>query len=155
MGRQTLRDASYFRLPDHDLAVTAPAFLHELENNISAVRTASHKLQQEMTSERSKASSVAAHYELGDLVLWDPLETPHDFKEYKLAPRYSGPYTVSRQVKNDVYCKHVNLGTEHTFHISRLRPFFGSLDDALRVAQLDKNQFLISRTNYCCGKCIM
>lgn len=145
-GRQ---DASYFRLPDYgDIGASAHDLIKELEANIAIVRDASLKVQQKIADERRTAAGTAPHYEYGDLVLWDPLETPWDFKETKLSPRYSGPYQVIRQSKNDVHCKHVNLGSEHTFHVSRLRPFFGTYDDALRVAQLDKNQYLIQAINY-------
>lgn len=143
------RDASYMRLPAAgDLTSSAHDFIKALELNIATVRDASLKFQQKMVEERRTAAGRASSYEYGDFVLWDPLETPWDFKETKLTPRYAGPYQVIRQVKNDVHCKHVNLGTEHTFHVSRLHPFFGTYDDALRVSQLDRNQYLIKSINY-------
>jgi hypothetical protein len=145
-GRQ---DAAYMHLPDAgSLGSTPHAYLQRLEKNIAVVREASLQLQKQIAEERCKAVGLTSKYEFGDLVVWDPLETPWDFKETKLTPRYSGPYTVVTQVKNDVHCKHINLGTEHTLHVSRLRPFFGTYEEALRVAQLDRNQYLIQKINY-------
>ena len=54
-------------------------------------------------------------------------------------------------VKNDVTCVHVNLRSKHVFHVSRLKPFFGEMEQALEVAKLDKNQFNIVSINHFSG----
>ena len=142
-------DAPYMRLPNPaDLPSNAPTFLRSLAKNIDTVRRASLQYQNNIAADRSAAAGVAAVYEPGDLVLWDLLELPTDHKPTKLTPRYSGPYEVVTQTQNDVQCKHVNLGTVHTFHVERLHAFFGSRDDALRVARLDQDQYEISAINY-------
>ena len=69
----------------------------------------------------------------------------------KLDPVYWGPYEVLAQEKNDVSCVHVNLRSKHVLHVSRLKPFFGDMDEALEVAKLDKNQFNIVSINHFSG----
>ena len=43
---------------------------------------------------------------------------------------------------------HVNLKVREEFHVNRAKPFFGTRQDALEIAKLDKNQFLIVGFNY-------
>ena len=146
------QDAKYLRLPSPgELALSPHEFLRALDANLVAARSASLAFQRQITEERVQSAPVPSQYEFGDLVLWNPREQPSDHLDTKLTARRSGPYQVVRQVKNDVTCKHVNLGSEHTLHVSRLTPFFGSYDDALRVARLDKNQYLIASINHFSG----
>ena len=71
--------------------------------------------------------------------------------ESKLSPSFHGPFQVVSQTTNDVRVKHLNLGIEPILHVSRLKPFFGSHDDALSIAKLDKNQFFILSINHFSG----
>jgi hypothetical protein len=48
-----------------------------------------------------------------------------------------------QQIKNDVDCRHIILGHVKTFHVSRLKIFHGSEEEAKRVAMVDNNQFVI------------
>jgi hypothetical protein len=144
------QDATYFRLP-HDLSPgeRSHALVALLDSNLRTVREASRKLMQQIIAERSRANPpVQAMYESGDLVLWNPQEHAHSMLPEKLAPRWLGPYEVIRQVKNDVDCIHVNLATRATFHVDRLKPFFGSREDAIAMARLDKNQVFIVSINF-------
>ena len=58
--------------------------------------------------------------------------------------RFCGPYEVIQQTKNDVECRHLTQGSVSTFHITRLKPFFGSREEALRLAQLDYDQYVVT-----------
>lgn len=81
-------------------------------------------------------------YQAGDLVFFqlDPkIPLPN-----KLASPFLGPYEVVQQVKNDVECRHLVVGHLRTFHVSRLKPFFGSRADAHSAAQADHDQHVIS-----------
>jgi hypothetical protein len=40
------------------------------------------------------------------------------------------------------------LKTEHKFHVSRVKPFFGSYEDAISCAKLDQNQYYIKYIKY-------
>ena len=45
----------------------------------------------------------------------------------------------------------MNLNTEHVFHVSRLKPFIGSPEEALDIARLDQNQVFIRSINHFYG----
>jgi len=47
--------------------------------------------------------------------------------------------------------KHLVLHTEGNIHVSRLKPFFGSMHDAIAMAKHDQNQFTIQSINYFTG----
>ena len=91
------------------------------------------------------AAARLPRYKPGDFILWDPRETPRDHLEIKLSPSWLGPLggQVIEQVKNDIECVHLNLGTKRVFHIRRLKSFFGSRHDAVDMAKLDRNQIFI------------
>ena len=152
-------DSPYFRLPpelaDHPLGNT-PGFaphplLLQLNKNISTIRSLSLRLQEKIAAERKAADGPTPQYEPGDLVLWEQRESPSDFLPEKLAPNYLGPYMVVRQEKNDVTVEHVVLRTQHVLHVSRLKPFIGSLEDAVLVAKSDQHQVFIVSINYFTG----
>jgi hypothetical protein len=48
------------------------------------------------------------------------------------------------QYKNDVTCKHANSGTVQVFHVDRVKPFYGSQEEATTLAQVDYQQFVIA-----------
>ena len=71
-------------------------------------------------------------------------DTPNkDFLPSKLTTPYKGPYVVLSQYKNDVTCKHANVVTVQVFHIDRIKPFCGSLEEATALAQIDYQQFVV------------
>jgi hypothetical protein len=59
----------------------------------------------------------------------------------KLAPKLLGPYTVLKQVKNDITCRHVVTEKIHTFHSDRVTPFIGTTQDADKIGLLDREEF--------------
>jgi hypothetical protein len=91
------------------------------------------------------------HYEKGDFILWNPRERPTDFLPTKLSPTFEGPFEVLQHRKNDILCRHVVLQTDKTVHMDRVKPFFGSADEAYDIAKRDRDQFLILRINYFTG----
>jgi hypothetical protein len=145
-------DAKYFHLPDElEPGTRCHEVLRLLNDNLATVRSISSKLQAEIASERAEASRLVPKFESGDLILWNPRETPEDFLETKLSAPWWGPYEVKVQRKNDIECVHINLRTVHVLHVSRVKPFFGSREDALKVAKLDKNQYFINSFNFYSG----
>jgi hypothetical protein len=143
------QDAKYFQLPEPlEPGPRCHALLKKLDEELKTIREVSKGLQDAIVADLAADSELVPRYEVGDFVLWNPKETPCSHLESKLAPAWMGPYEVVQQIKNDVECVHVNLRTRSTFHVSRLKPFVGSLEDALIVAKLDKNQFFITAFNY-------
>lgn len=41
-------------------------------------------------------------------------------------------------------CRHANTGTVQVFHLDRVKPFYGSLEESQKLAQVDYQQFIIS-----------
>ena len=138
-------DAARFTLPtDLPSYMRADKFLALSDQDIRTIREISQARQEEIAQKRGfDPKTQIPKYEPGDLVLWNPREKPTDFLETKLSPNFKGPNEVMKHVKNDVTCRHLNLGTVSVFHVTRLKPFFGSREDALRMARIDNDQFII------------
>lgn len=146
------RDAAYFRLPASLMpGDNVPALVRALDQNIQSVRELSLKVQQQLAEERRKNDPPHATYEPGDLILWNPREKPGDHLQNKLDADWLGPYSVLEHTKNDIKCEHVVLKTIHTFHVTRVKPFFGTLEDAIRCGKLDQNQYTIVAILYYTG----
>jgi len=146
------QDAEYFRLPDNlEPGARFHEILSRLDRDLRTIREISREKQALIVQERKAKDPTPLNYELGDLVLFNAREKPGDMLPSKLSPSWLGPYEVLEQRKNDVRMRHCCMRTEATQHLSRLKPFFGSFEDAKRIAQLDYNQFLIHTINYFTG----
>jgi hypothetical protein len=137
--------STYFQLPD---VPGNPDLFNEyidlLNKNLSLIRSVSYAYQQQVIQKRSNhiTAETQNKYQPGDLVLFQL--DPSKPLPSKLSPKYLGPYIVVQQHKNDVECRHVNLGNLSTLHVEKLKPFFGTLEAAKTVSLLDENQYLIS-----------
>ena len=136
-------DAEYFRLPSDKPAANAFDLLKQLHKHKNIIRERSRILQEQIAKERAAKDGPHQSYEVGDLLLWDPLDHPKAHLPCKLSPRYSGPYRVIQQRKNDITCAHVVTNEVKVFHMSRVHPFFGTEEHAFEVAKLDKDQWLV------------
>ena len=147
-------DARSFLLPEV-LATPKGEIAHqlllELDKNLQVIRDKSRKFQEDLTLERKRHDESVLQYVQGDLVLFRMKETPCSFLPTKLSPAYVGPFEVIEQNKNDVRVKHLVLLEEHTFHVGRLKPFFGTREEAEQIAKHDKHQFFIEKINYFTG----
>jgi hypothetical protein len=136
-------DAAYIKLPAlMSDATAANAFVKSLDDNLRILRDAATRHQTSRQAKRMEDNlAVPAQYQIGDFVLvkYDSSK----FKPSKLHPRYLGPYEVMSSYKSDVECKHLVMGSLSTFHMDRIKPFFGSRDEAYRVALIDYNQYVI------------
>ena len=146
------QDAGYFKLPSQlSHGQRASEFVKRLDEDIQHIRRVSVELQAKIVAERSAANGTLPRYVPGDLVLWDPRESPCDKLPSKLDTNFVGPFEVIEQSANDVKCRHVVLQSEPTLHVSRLKPFFGSLEDAYEVAKHDKDQHTIVEIQWYTG----
>jgi hypothetical protein len=138
-------DATYFRMPEEgDSMQRAHAYIQLLDNNLRVLLDISRRHQAEIVAMRAEKSPIAEkqnRFQSGDLVLFqlnpdNPLPT-------KLTPKFKGPYEVIEQYKNDVRCRHIILGDVQEFHVTRLKLFTGSYEEAKRVAMIDNDQYTI------------
>ena len=53
-----------------------------------------------------------------------------------------------QQYKNDVECRHLVMGNVKVLHVTRLKLFLGTRDEAYKVALLDADQFVIHKIHY-------
>ena len=146
-------DAKYFNLDTFKFSnkERCHALIKTLNENIKLVRAISFKAQTAIAEERRRLDGIIPQYMVGDLVLLDRLEHDCDFLPEKLAPRYLGPYEVLQQDKNDLYVKHMVMRTNHSYHVTRFKPFVGTRDAAFELAKIDKNQVSIVSINYFTG----
>ena len=144
-------DAARFNLPEQLIlppGVRAAKLIKDLDENLQTIRAISRELQAKLTAERAAADRNISQYEPGDLVLFNPREKQSDFLATKLTPDWLGPYQVVQQLKNDVTARHIVLHTEAVLHVERLKPFFGTYEDALLIARHDHHQYAITCFNF-------
>ena len=115
-------------------------YIRLLDEDLTTIRSISKKFQESLIQERIGPDAVVNTFQQGDLVLKYMKEVPN-----KLHPKYAGPYSVINQVKNDVSCRHIVQGSVATFHVSQLKIFHGTLQEALSLAKVDCDQFTITK----------
>jgi hypothetical protein len=133
----------HFNFPFDDLTVkTAPVYLKQLDQDLRLLRSRSLQYQQDIARERTTQKMPQNVYQAGDLILFQhPKDKP---LPSKLGTPFAGPFEVITQVKNDVKCKHVVLGTEREFYVGDVKLFYGSREDAYQLALNDADQYEIS-----------
>ena len=120
------------------------AFIQLLDDNLAAVRAASQRYHAEVLHGRQSAQSAVNEYQQGDFVLFD-MDSGVSLKVSKLTLKFSGPFEVISQLQNDVTCRHMASGVVKVLHVSRLKVFHGSPQEAFNMAILDADQYLIAR----------
>ena len=132
----------YFTLPSLPPAGTNyHPLLQSLNDHLTAIREVTADFQSDLRSWKKRHNSHLNIFQPGDLILWNPKETPTSLRSSKLQPKFLGPYCVIKQTHNDVLCKHVTTNIEYTFHSSRIYPFFGSIQDAKKCAIVDTDEY--------------
>jgi hypothetical protein len=141
-------DYSRFKLPE-PLPPGSPYgdLVLQLDRNLATVRsiTAAHQLELRETRQASAPTAIQNRYSPGDMLLWNPRETPTSLRHSKLAPKLLGPYTVINQTNNDISCRHVSTQQLRVFHTDRTMPFFGSSDSALKMGLLDQDEYFVAK----------
>jgi hypothetical protein len=135
------------RLPaDSDLNTSGDDYVKILKDNLQSLRATATACIASKEYQRAGSLTEAQQnlYQEGDFLLYDLRGPGKSFLPSKLTTPYKGPYTVMSQYKNDVTCKHANSGTVQIFHVDRVKPFYGSLEEATTLAQVDLQQFVIA-----------
>ena len=142
-------DSPYLRLPDSvDPASITSAWVRGLDEDLRHIRSKSSAFQAELVQERTKDTPAETQncYQAGDFVLFQ--RDPNVPRPTKLASPYTGPFEVIRQTKNDVECRHLVMGNIKILHVTRLKLFVGSREEAYKAALLDADQFVIRKIHY-------
>ena len=117
------------------------AFVQQLDNNLKTLRAASKKFQDELVLERTSKTPIETQnvFHPGDFVLFERnKDVP---RPNKLSPDFMGPFEVVSQSKNDVQCRNLVYGNIRPFHVTRIKPFIGSREEAYELAKKDTDQF--------------
>jgi len=137
--------ATYLRMPKADLSQKelTSEFVRLLDKNLRTLHEISNKYQSDIVEKRTaKTPEVEQNmYQPGDLILFQL--NPEQPLPSKLTPKFSGPYKVIQQLKNDIEAKHLVQGGIKFLHVSRVKIFHGTEEEAYEMAKLDMDQFLI------------
>ena len=139
--------ATYFKIPD---GLTDRERTHEyvrlLNDNLELLREISAAHQQRLIRERTAGNPTPEQhnrYQKGDFVL--VIHNQGTFRDFKLHPKFEGPFEVVQQVKNDVEMQHVVLKHYEKHHVEKIKIFHGTAEEAFRAATVDKDQHVIVR----------
>lgn len=138
-------EATYFKMPESlSPEEETHTFVKLLDENLKILNETSKAYQTELVINRTKdtPAELQNKYQTGDYVLWLATDGSKP-RESKLTPRFKGPYEVIKHYKNDVTCRHVNLGIVEVLDAARLKRFFGTKEEAIKTAMIDQNQYLI------------
>ena len=140
-------DASYLQvlgLGEREIDLSTMAdYVVSVDAQVQALRNASRAHQDQVAQERkAKQEQGHHHFQRGDFVL---LQRSSDFRESKLSPKHIGPFEVIAQHKNDVTARHLAHGNVEVLHLSRLSLFAGTREEALQMALLDRDHFIVKQ----------
>ena len=135
-------DLKFVQLPEAlDPKDRVHAFVQQLDNNLKTLRAASKKFQDELVLQRTSKTPMETQnvFQPGDFVLFErSKDVP---RPNKISPDFMGPFEVVSQSKNDVQCRNLVYGNIRPFHVTRIKPFIGSREEAYELAKKDTDQF--------------
>jgi len=137
-------DSPYLRLPDSvDPSSITSAWVRGLDEDLRRIRAKSSAFQDELIKARTQDThdETQNRYQAGDFVLFQ--RDPTVPRPTKLASPYTGPFEVIQQTKNDVEYRHLVMSNIWVLHVTRLKLFTGSREEAYKAALLDADQFVI------------
>jgi len=138
------QDAIYMRLPEDGKGISPDthSYVRLLDENLQNLRVVSKRFQDSLVDERTRdtPAQLQNQYQPGDFVFFDREHLPE-----KLASFFLGPYEVVFQEKNVVHCRNLIQGDIKIFHVTRLKPFIGTKDEAFQLALRDNDQFEVDK----------
>jgi len=143
-------DSPYLRLPDSvdPSSITTSAWVRGLDEDLRHIRAKSSAFQDELVKARTQDTpdETQNRYQPGDFVLFQ--RDPSVPRPTKLASPYTDLFEVIQQTKNDVECLHLVKGNIRVLHVTRLKLFTGSREEAYKAALLNADQFVIRTIHY-------
>jgi hypothetical protein len=140
------QDAIYLDMPDGlDPRERTHEFVRKLDENLQHLRAVSKQFQDQLILERTKSTPAETQnkYQAGDFVLFERDKSVQ--RPNKLSPDFLGPFEVISQNKNDVTTRNLVYGNVREYYVERLKPFFGSREDAVDLAKRDTDQYDVDR----------
>jgi hypothetical protein len=140
------KNATYRKLPEGlSSSQTTHEYVKLLDDNLRTIMDISKRYQDNIVADRTAKSDPLLQNKFcqGDFVFFQM--NPENPLPNKLHPKYLGPFEVLSQTKNDVECKNLIYGTVSKFHIERLKIFYGTREQAYKLAQIDTDQYIIRR----------
>lgn len=116
--------------------------LAKLNADLIDLKVSSQIFQKELVSKRKHKGIDPLKqnlYQPGDFVFFDKGPKVHP----KMFHRYLGPYEVTRQVSNDVTCKHMATGEAKKFDVFDLSICTSPREEAFAMACRDQDQHII------------
>ena len=145
-------DEIYYKLPaDLKTGDYQTEYVKLLDKSLTILREISAEHQKKIKESRQSDASKLNQFQKGDLVLKSVRTNSIHWKKEKLAPNFTGPWIVLKVNSNDYTVKHVTQGIQAEFHVSMLKPYFGTLEMAKRAALLDYEQFVVEKILYYTG----
>lgn len=139
--------ATYHMLPPailtEDPSLLSNEFLRLLNQNLLSITTAMDKHHKQRINLRQTPDDPAVQnrYQPGDLVLL--VRDTSKPRPTKLSPAYIGPFEVISHEGNTVEVRHPVVHNIQHLHVSKVKLFAGTLQDAFQTALEDYNQYEI------------
>ena len=145
-------DSTYYQLP----AELKPReyqteYVKRLDACLQHLREISAKHQKAIAEKRMSNDSELRQFQKGDLVLKTVRTDTKHWKKDKLGPNFTGPWKIIKAHRNDYVVEHVTQGIRAEFHVSMLKPYFGTMEMAVKAALLDHDQFVVNKILYYTG----
>ena len=135
----------YLRLPADELPENITnAWVVALDADLKHIRKISSEYQQQLVIERTRNTPVETQnvFQPGDLVFWERDRTKP--RPTKLTAPNHGPWEVILQERNIVTCRHFVNENVEPLHVSRLRLFAGTPEEAFDLALRDAEQYVVT-----------
>jgi hypothetical protein len=132
----------YMSLPEKEINSTVSSeILLQFNNDIKLIRQLSYEYQQSLVLKRDNSEYTQNKYKEGEYVLF--LYSFEGKQLNKADSKYLGPFRVLTHVKNDVTVRNLITDVIKVYHSSRLKPFYGSKEQAYDTALRDADQYVI------------
>lgn len=139
-------DETYHRLPkEQDINKVTNNYIKLLDENLRVIRSISKRYQDSLVVNRiaDTPDEKQNQFQSGDFILLQrDLSKP---LPNKLCGKFYGPVMVISQEKNDITTKDMVTGLVRIVHVTRVKPFHGTHEDAMAMARLDNDQHVVER----------
>lgn len=124
-------------------------YMSELHKWLGIIRENMRAYQAKVVEKRTRNNSkIQNTYAEGDFVLF---QNSSDFRQSKLSSPFAGPIKVLKVYKDDLEVEHMSSREISVLKNDRVKPFFGSEDEAKSAAQLDYDHYYVLEVKWYVG----